>query len=214
MSIRVLIADDHPVVLAGLRALLAASDLNVEIVAEAKNGREAVDLAAQTRPEICIVDVSMPELDGFEVLQALRENGSASRVIIHSVHNGETVVQRALEYGARGYVLKDGAADDIMAAVRAVHAGNVFLSPALSESMVQQFIGHGAGGTPKVRLTPRETEILKLVGAGLVPKDIAAHLTSAPSTVRVHLNTIRRKLDLHTHAELMRFALREGMAKL
>ena len=214
MSIRVLIADDHPVVIGGLKLVLEASDDDIEVVAQARNGREAVALAAQKKPHICILDVSMPEFDGLEALQALQKSHSHTKVIFLSLHSSDTLLQKALEYGARGYVLKESAAAEIVTAVREVHAGKVFLSPALAGSMVQHVLGHGHGPRAGAPLTSRETEILKHVGAGLVAKEIAARLKVSHNTVRVHLNSIRRKLDLHTNGELLRHALREGLATL
>lgn len=218
MSIRVLVADDHPVVRDGLRAAIqsAAAGL-IEVVAEASNGNEVLDLAEKARIDVFVLDISMPVLNGIETAARLLRKDPAARVIILSVHDSRMFVEKALRVGARGYVLKESSTGEIVKAIREVYEGRSFLSPAVTQYIIDGFISkaHDAGKAPSVvTLTSREREILQLLAEGFSAKDIAARLSLSLNTVHVHKKNIMHKLDMHRQADLVRFAIKEGISKL
>ena len=206
--IRILLADDHAVVRQGFRMILSAhSDL--EIIGEAGNGREAVDLAASLRPDVVVMDVTMPELNGIEATRRLTADNPHVRVVALSMHKDSVYVREILRAGARGYLLKDSVADDLVAAVRAVAGGEGYLSPAVSNAVLDDYRKHVTN--PIDMLSSREREVLQMLAEGKTNKEIAATLNLSVYTVDAHRGRIMEKLNVHSINELVRFAVRNGL---
>ncbi len=213
--IRVLIADDHTLVREGLRALLEAQG-GFEVIAEASNGREAIDRAIQMRPDVVLMDIGMPELDGLAATRRITKINPAIRVLVLTVHETDDYFFRVLEAGAHGFLVKDAAATELVAAVRAVHHGGVFLHPPMAKRLVEEYLGRISSGEERAAhatLTPREREILALIGVGHTNQEIADQLSLSINTVQAHRSHIIDKLNLHSRAELMRYAVRIGVLR-
>lgn len=211
--IRVLIADDHTLVREGLRALLEAHG-GFEVIAEASNGREAIEHATLMRPDVVLMDIGMPEVDGLAATRRLAKINPAIRVLVLTVHDTEDYFFRVLEAGAHGFVVKDAASTELVAAVRAVHYGGVFLHPPMAKRLVEDYlqrIGSGEERAAHALLSPRERQILALIGAGHTNQEIADLLSLSVNTVQAHRSHIIDKLDLHSRADLMRYAVRVGL---
>ena len=207
-KIRILLADDHSVVRQGFRMILGA-ETDMQIVGEAANGREAVELAERLRPDVVVMDVAMPELNGIEATRRLAESSPRSRVLALSMHKDSVYVREILRAGARGYLLKDAFDRDLVAAVRAVAAGEGYLSPAVSEAVLSDYRKHVSD--PLDLLTSREREILQQIAEGKTNKEIAGLLDLSIYTVDAHRGRIMEKLNLHSVGELVRFAVRNGL---
>ncbi len=206
--IRILLADDHAVVRQGFKMILAAQP-DMEIVGEAGNGREAVELAEKLRPEVVVMDVSMPELNGIEATRRLASSTPHTRVVALSVHKDSVYVREILRAGARGYLLKESVAGDLVSAVRAVASGEGYLSPAVSSAVLDDYRRHVTN--PIDLLTSREREVLQMLAEGKTNKEIAGVLNLSVYTVDAHRGRIMEKLNLHSINELVRFAVRNGM---
>ena len=207
-KIRVLLADDHAVVRKGFRMILAAQP-DMEIVGEAGNGREAVELAQSIRPDVVVMDVAMPGLNGIEATRRLADLCPQTRVLALSMHKDSVYVREILRAGARGYLLKDSLDSDLLAAVRAVSRGDGYLSPAVSEAVLSDYRRQVTD--PLDLLTSREREVLQMIAEGKTNKEIAALLNLSVYTVDAHRGRIMEKLNLHTTGELVRFAMRKGI---
>ena len=204
--IKVVIAEDHHLIRDGIRALLERAD-DIEVVGEAVNGVEAVDLVASEAPDVIIMDVTMPQRNGIEATRLINDSGSSTAIVILSMHAESALVRRAIQAGAKAYVLKGSVTEELLLAVRSVHMGAVYLSPMVSESL------HDTqdGASDEVPLTPREQEVLNLIGEGLTNRAIASNLSISVKTVERHRTKIMAKLDAHSIAELMREAFRRGL---
>ena len=198
--IRVAIAEDHHLVRDGIRALLERDD-DIEVVGEATNGVEAVDLVGDLSPDVIIMDVTMPERNGIDAAGLIHESGSDTTIVFLSMHTEPALVRRALAVGASAYVLKGSVTEELLRAVRAAHEGAVYLSPQVA----------GAISQDDVSLTPRESEVLVLIGDGLTNRAVASRLSISVKTVERHRTAIMAKLDVHSIAELMREAFRRGL---
>jgi DNA-binding NarL/FixJ family response regulator len=212
-KIRILIADDHKLMRSGLRLLIEQqSDLSV--VGEASDGREAVSSARSLRPDVVVMDISMPNLNGIEAAHQITQNQSETGVVILSMHPDESYVLRALKAGARGYLLKDAAESDLILAVRAIAGGKSFFSPAVSRVLLDDYMRKlkrsGAEDAYDL-LTPREREILQLVAEGKSNKDVANLLNLSVYTVETHRSNIMQKLHLKGVPELTLYAVRKGL---
>jgi two-component system response regulator NreC len=207
-KIRVLLADDHALVRQGFRLILS-SQPDIEIVGEAGNGRETVELAEKLRPDVVVMDVAMPEMNGIEATRRLAELAPRTRVLALSMYKDSVYVREILRAGARGYLLKDAIDRDLVAAVRAVAAGEGYLSPAVSEAVLSDYRRHVSD--PLDLLTPREREVLQLIAEGKTNKEIAAALNLSVYTVDAHRGRIMEKLNVHSVSELVRFAVRAGL---
>jgi DNA-binding NarL/FixJ family response regulator len=205
---RILLADDHAVVRQGFKMILGAQ-ADMEIVGEASNGREAVELAEQLRPDIVVMDVAMPELNGIEATRRVIGADPRIRVIALSMHKDSVYVREILRAGARGYLLKDSGADDLVKAIRAVAGGESYLSPAVSNAVLDDYRRHVTN--PIDLLTSREREVLQMLAEGKTNKEIAVVLNLSVYTVDAHRGRIMEKLNLHSINELVRFALRNGL---
>ncbi len=210
-EIRALLADDHALVRAGLRTLLD-SIAGVTVVAEAGNGEEALQLAAELHPDLVVMDIAMPRLNGLDAAARIREALPGSRVLILSMHASDDYVRRALRSGASGYLLKDAAAVELELAVRAVMRGETYLSPRVSTQVVDQYVrGPGVGQGPVDSLTPRQREILQLIANGRSTKQIAHQLGLSVKTVETHRAQLMERLGLRDVASLVRLAIRAGL---
>jgi DNA-binding NarL/FixJ family response regulator len=206
--IRVLLADDHELVRQGFKLILSAQT-DMEIVGEAANGREAVQLATDLQPDIVVMDVAMPELNGIEATRRLSAAAPRARVVALSMHKDSVYVREILRAGARGYLLKDSPATDLVSAVRAVASGEGFLSPAVSNAVLDDYRRHVTN--PIDLLSSREREVLQMLAEGKTNKEIAVILNLSVYTVDAHRGRIMEKLNLHSINELVRFAVRNGL---
>jgi DNA-binding NarL/FixJ family response regulator len=210
-TIRILLVDDHTLVRAGLRSLLQGLT-GVDVVGEAADGHEAVRLAETLHPDVVLLDVGMPGLNGLEAAGRLATVSPSTRVLILSMHNAEEYVLRALRSGCAGYLLKGSAVSELEIAVRAVARGEHYLSPAVSKQVVDDYVNRTRGGTgPLDALTPRQREILQLVAEGHTSKAIAQRLGLSFKTVEAHRAQIMERLDVHDLPGLVRFAVRVGL---
>ena len=204
---RILLADDHQILRHSLRALLEREGLAV--VAEAEDGERAVALVREVRPEVAVFDLSMPRLNGIEAARRLADDATKTRIVLLTVHREVHYVRAALEVGITGYVLKTQAAGDLLGAIRAVAAGGVYLSPGISRPLVDAYVGGKAAR--KDVLSPRESEVLRLIAGGRSTKEIAAVLGISVKTADSHRSRLMEKLDIHEVAGLTRYAIREGL---
>ena len=212
-KLRILLADDHIVMRTGLRALVERQP-NLEVVGESENGRETVELAASLGPDVVVMDVGMPVLNGIEATQMIVTQCPTIAVVILSMHADESYVMRALKAGARGYLLKDSAAADLIGAIQAISQGKSFFSPKVSRVLAEDYVRvlkqKGAVDTYDL-LTSREREILQLLAEGKANKEVATALNISPYTVETHRGHILQKLNLHNSAELVLYAVRKGI---
>lgn len=209
--IRVLLADDHKLVRAGFRAMLTSLG-NVEVVAETGDGREALDLIQKHHPDVAFVDITMPSLTGLEVARRAAAEAKGVRVIIVSMHTTGDYIGRAIRAGVSGYVLKNADPVELELAIRAAMAGDVYFSPAVSKSLVEDYSRRLAGDqTLEDQLTGRQREVLQLIAEGKNTKDIAVKLNLSIKTVETHRKQLMDRLDIHDVAGLVRFAIRAGI---
>jgi RNA polymerase sigma factor (sigma-70 family) len=212
-TIRVLLADDHTLVRAGIRGLVAALP-DVEVVGETGDGQEALRLAETLRPDIVLLDIGMPGLNGLEVAARLAKFDPTIRAVILSMHTSEEYVLQALRAGAAAYLLKGSAVAELEVAIRAVARGETYLSPAVSKRVVDEYVARIGNATdPLAALTPRQREILQLVAEGQTNKEIAQRLGLSHRTVEVHRNQLMKRLAVHDVAGLVRFAVRVGLVE-
>src|SRR6266436_5824863 len=207
----ILVADDHELVRRGIRGLLRAPR-GWKVVGEAANGREAIEKANKLRPDIAIVDLTMPDLDGLQATRKIREESPATKVVVLTMHESDQMVRRVLDAGALGYVLKSDLATHLVKAVRGVSTGKLFLTPKVSDIVLKGFLKTGnqpdAAEQSQARPTPREVEIIRLVATGKVNKEIAAQLGITVRTAETHRAKIMNKLGLRSVAELIHYAIR------
>ena len=215
MGIRILLVDDHDIVRVGLRAFLSGFD-DIEIVGEAANGREAVERTAELSPDIILMDMMMPEMDGVEALRLIRDRDLPGGAIARTSFATEDKIFPAIKAGAMGYLLKDSSPDDLLEAIRRVHGGEPFLAPDIARKVLAEMARPDAKPekpTPDP-LTPREVETLGLVATGKSNKAIAKELFVSEATVRTHMTSILSKLHLANRVQATLYALREGIASL
>ena len=208
----ILLADDHTVVRKGIE-FLTQDEPDLEVVGEARDGREAVELFTKLRPKVSILDLSMPVLNGLEAAAQISKVDAGAGIIILSMHSDETYIMRAISAGVRGYVSKESAEDEIVDAIRTVAEGRPFLSPSIAARMLANDRGpaHVAPRDPYDALTGREKEILQLIAEGKTNKEVAAILHLSPHTIETHRTNLMQKLDLHTVAEVVRYAVRRNL---
>ena len=214
-AVRILLADDHTVVRKGLRLLLESVP-DFQVVAEAASGRDATVLAEQHRPDVAVMDVAMPVLNGIEAARQITAKLPSTAIVFLSMHGDESYVLRGLKAGARAYLLKDSAETDLIQAVRAVSEGKAFFSPAISKMLVEDYMrqmkDRGVDDSFEL-LTPREREVLQLLAEGKSNKETANVLNLSLHTVETHRGNILQKLNLHGQAELILYAIRKGVIR-
>jgi two-component system response regulator NreC len=211
--IRVLLADDHTIVREGVRLCLEAMG-DIEVVAEAEDGQTAVSLAAQLRPDVAVVDLTMPRLSGVEAIRQIKRDVPSVEVVVLSVHDSEAYVVQALRAGAAGYVLKRNAATELAAAIRAAHDGQAYLHPSIARRVIDDYLSRihaSEDSEPYDRLTPREREVLQLAAEGHTTRAIAGLLCLSTKTVEHHRASLMTKLGLHGQTELVKYAIRAGL---
>lgn len=208
--VRVLIADDHAIVRAGLRALIA-SEPSLVLVGEAAGGWEAIDLVEKTRPDILLLDISMPDLDGIAVTKRLKPQHPNLRILILTVHEDEALLREAIRAGASGYVLKRAAEAELLSAIRIVMRGDMYVDPAMLRSLLLEERDTRSDRQPVEPLTPREIEVLKLIVQGYTNRQIAEKLCISVRTVEGHRANICGKLGLRSRVELVRYAREHGL---
>ena len=204
-ALRVLIADDHLVVREGLAALINRSP-DMTVVAEASNGREAVEQFFLHRPDVALLDLRMPEMDGVEVIAAIREQVPTARLVVLTTYADEEDIHRSLRAGARGYLLKDAPRHELLDCLRAVHDGQTVIPPAIALKLASRLMA--------TELTPRELDVLRLLATGKSNKQIAAALFIAEGTVKTHVNALLRKLDAADRTGVVTLALKRGLLRL
>ena len=212
MSIRVLVADDQSMVRTGFRRLLSSEE-GIDVVAEAGNGQEAIEKAARFHPTVILMDIRMPELDGLEATRRILAADPAARVLILTTFDLDEYVYEALTAGASGFVLKDDPAEQLIAAVRTVAAGDALLSPAVTKRVIKQFVRVPRPEPPRElhELTAREQEILRLIAAGLSNAEIGAQLYISETTVKTHVTHIFQKLSLRDRVQAVVLAYQTGL---
>ena len=210
---RILVADDHTLIRKGIVELLAAQP-DMEVVAEAGNGREAIDKAAAAAPDLVLMDIGMPELNGLEATQEIKNRFPDVRVLMLTMHDREDYLFQALRAGAAGYILKGADVQDLLAAIRSVQAGGIYLYPTVTAKVLGDFLRRVESGEDQGSLeglTEREREVLKLIAQGKTTAEIAQLLVLSPHTVQTHRDHIMEKLNLHRKAELIKYAIRKGL---
>jgi DNA-binding NarL/FixJ family response regulator len=207
---KILLADDHALFRAGLRALLADT-AGSDGILEAADGEEAVRLTREQAPDLVFLDIAMPVLGGLAAIEQVKNARPTARVIVLSMHLNEEYIRRALAAGADGYMVKDSAPSELLVAVQAVMAGRHYLSPAAASLLIQQAMPAMRDADPMQALSPRQTEVLRMVAEGLSTKEIARALGLSPKTVDIHRAQIMQRLDIHDVAGLTRFAVRVGL---
>jgi two-component system response regulator NreC len=207
----VLIADDHNVMRAGIRALL---DLHkgLDVVAEVADGREAVEKAAQLTPDVVLMDIGMPLMDGLEATRRIRKRCPRTRILVLTQHESEEHVLESLKAGATGFVCKRAASSELLSAIRSVHRGDPCIPPSAARALVDGYL-HGSNerADPYKRLTEREREVLKLIAEGYTTQEIGDLLFVSPRTVLAHKTRIMDKLDIHSRTDLIKYAIRKGL---
>jgi two-component system response regulator NreC len=212
-KIRVLVADDHTIVREGVRILLEAQP-DIEVVSEAADGQEALARVRELQPDIVLIDIAMPKLNGMEATRAIKRDFPNVQIIVLTMYESDEYFFQVLNAGASGYILKKAASGDLLTAIRAVYAGEVFLYPSVARRLVSDYISRVKSGEEKISydgLTPREREVLKLIAEGYTNQAIADKLVISPSTVQTHRTRVMQRLNLHNRAELIQYAVRKGL---
>src|SRR6185369_3509502 len=209
-KIKVLIVDDHPVVRKGLQSCLSSKD-NLKIVGEASDGNDAVRKVKELQPDIVLMDISMPNMDGLAVTEALRKQAPQVKVLVLSMEGKRDAVLRIIKAGARGYVLKDAPPEELVRAIETVQGGEAFFSGPVAQIALNQYVSESDDDQPLAKLSEREREVLALIAEGKSNKEIAMHLGIGVRTIETHRERIMRKLDIHSVAGLTRFAIANGL---
>lgn len=207
--IRILLADDHTIVRQGLKLILGANP-DFQVIGEAANGRQAVEMAAQLKPDIVLMDVAMPDVNGVEATKRIVAANQRAKVLVLSMHKEAVYVREILRAGARGYILKDAIDTELLNAIRSVARGDGYVSPAVSSALLQDY--QHRSKDPADLLSPREREVLGLIAEGKTNKEVATKLNLSVYTVDSHRSKIMEKLNLHSTGELVRFAIKNGLA--
>lgn len=213
-KIRILVVDDHALVREGIVALLRRHD-DVEVVAEAQDGKEAVQKAAKLKPDIVLLDIAMPGLGGLEATMEIKRAGPEVRILILSQYDDREYVSRLLKAGVSGYILKHAVGTDLISAIRAVARGEFYLFPAITSSLVDEYLSRRevSDEDPYERLTDREKQVLKLIAEGMTHKEVAGLLDISVKTVIAHYTNVQDKLDIRARAGLIKFAIQRGIIK-
>ena len=214
MKTRLVLADDHVILREALGMMLRAES-DIEVVGKASSGREAIGLARDLRPDVMVIDIGMPDMNGIEATAAIVARWPQIKVLALSTHSDRHFVAEMIRAGASGYVVKSAASTELLRAIRAVVQGQAYLCPEVAAGVMREVTQDGSRGEfRQAELTRREREVLQLLAEGQRTASIAARMHLAPTTVEVHRRNLMRKLDLHTVAELTKYALREGLTEL
>lgn len=216
MKKKIVLADDHAIVRNGVRAVLENLGKDMEVIAEISNGKDLVEFAQNNKADVYVVDISMPILNGIEAVDRIVKQDPEAKVVMLSMYDDRVSVEKSLKAGAKGFIVKVSTADEIVGAIEEVSAGRFYLCSKVSKYVVQGFLGKT---TPRNKrdssgLTPKEKEVLQLIAEGYSSKDIAKSFNLSLNTIHVHRNNIMKKLGIHKQAELVRFAIKEGIAQL
>lgn len=212
-----IIGDDHNIVREGIKEVIERKAKDIKVIGEASNGNEILNLAKTKPADVYIIDITMPILNGIETTDRLVRMNPKSKIIILSMHNNRNLIEKAFKYGAKGYILKESDVEEVIHAIREVYMNRFFLSSKISKFVVHSFLGkkHSSKAVKILgQLTRREREILQLIGEGFDDKEIAIKLNVSLHTAHAHRKSIMRKLDIHKQADLIRYALKEGICKL
>jgi DNA-binding NarL/FixJ family response regulator len=214
-KIRLLIADDHTILRDGIRAILDG-EADIVVVGEAEDGRAAVSMTAQLEPDVVLMDIAMPRLNGLEATRQIKNNHPNVKVLILSMYENEEYIRQVLATGAMGYILKDAAARELLSAIRAVYHGEAVLSPAITRLVIEDYLRWGDlhPQDESDNLSPREREVLQLIAEGYTNKEIAGILTISIKTVQTHRANLMAKLDLHDRGELIKYAIQKKIIEI
>jgi len=214
-KIRILLADDHTILRSGIRALLEVEP-GLSVIGEAEDGRAAVSMACKLKPNVVLMDIAMPLLNGLEATRQIKIQCPDVKVLVLSMHDNEEYIRQALEAGAMGYILKDAAPGELIGAIRSVYRGEAVLSPAVTRLVIEDYLRWG-GTRPQEEsdsLSPREREVLQLIAEGYTNKQIAEILSISIKTVQAHRNNLMQKLDLHDRGELIKYAIQKKIIEI
>jgi DNA-binding NarL/FixJ family response regulator len=212
-KIRVVLADDHAILREGLRSLLSLQE-DIDVIGEASDGQAAIELVSRLRPDVVVMDIAMPVMDGLEATRRLKQEHPETRVLILTQHDNREYVFSLLQAGASGYVLKRAGGAEVITAIRSVFKEGAFLPPGIAREVMERYIQHPHEGTGRPRLTEREKEVLRLIAEGKSNKEIAESLCLSIKTVAAHRANIIEKLDIHSRAELVKYAIRQGLTSV
>jgi two-component system, NarL family, response regulator NreC len=212
-KIRLLVVDDHAIMRDGIRALLSLHN-DLEIAGEAAEGQEAINKASELSPDVIIMDISMPGMDGLEAIRRIIKQNPKSRVLVLTQHDDREYILSAIKAGAAGFMPKRALGSELVSAIRSVYKGESFLYPSAATALIKDYQQQARSGEPYDQLTPREREILKLIAEGHTSREIADLLIISPKTVMGHRSKIMEKLGLRNRTELIKYAMRKGMLKL
>jgi DNA-binding NarL/FixJ family response regulator len=214
-TIRILLADDHTILRDGIRSLLE-DEPDMEVIGEAEDGHSAVKMTAQLGPDVVVMDIAMPLLNGLEATRQIKRNNPKVRVLILTMHENEEYIRQVLATGAMGYILKDAAARELLGAIRAVHRGEAVLSPAITRLVIEDYLRWGEPQSEPISngLSAREREVLQLIAEGYTNKQIGEILCISVKTVQAHRNNLMQKLDLHDRGELIKYAIQKKIIEI
>jgi DNA-binding NarL/FixJ family response regulator len=214
-KITVLVAEDHTIVRKGICSLLEAK-AEIEVVGEAEDGREAVDKAEALHPDVVLMDITMPRLNGLEATRQIKRLFPQVKILALTMYTNEEYIQQILQAGASGYVVKQAAPAELISAIQAVYRGDSFLSPTISKTLIEEYLKHSDQTAPpdQTKLTDREREVLQLLAEGNSNRDIAQKLNISIKTVGVHRTNLMEKLGMHSLTDLVKYALRKGIIRL
>ena len=214
-KIRILLADDHTILRSGIRALLE-NEPGLSVIGEAEDGRAAVSMACKLKPDVVLMDIAMPLLNGLEATRQIKIQCPDVKVLVLSMHDNEEYIRQALEAGAMGYILKDAAPGELIGAIRSVYRGEAVLSPAVTRLVIEDYLRWGGTRPQDVTdsLSPREREVLQLIAEGYTNKQIAEILSISIKTVQAHRNNLMQKLDLHDRGELIKYAIQKKIIEI
>ncbi len=214
-KIRILLVDDHTILRSGIRSLLEGEP-GLSVIGEAEDGRKAVTMACKLKPDVVIMDIAMPLLNGLEATRQIKMQCPDVKVLVLSMHDNEEYIRQALEAGAMGYILKDAGTQELISAIRSVYRGEAVLSPAVTRLVIEDYLRWG-GTRPQEEsdsLSPREREVLQLIAEGYTNKQIAEILSISIKTVQAHRNNLMQKLDLHDRGELIKYAIQKKIIEI